>query len=93
MAELKAQVKTVHDQATANEKQVIELKAQLKTTTMEKEKLKDEKLKAEAVLQEKERTQGFLDKQMEIFNVRDFLLTFGVNGDNRSVTIEIEIIS
>ena len=66
-------MKSVHDQNTANEKQLIELKAQLKTATIEKEKFKDEKTKAEAILQEKERTQGFLDKQMEIFNV-DFIL-------------------
>lgn len=62
-------MKSVHDQNNSNEKQIVELKAQLKTAMLEKEKFKDEKTKAEAILQEKERTQGFLDKQMEIFNV------------------------
>lgn len=74
---MKAQLKSVHDKNTANEKELIELKAQLKTATIDREKLKDEKTKAEAILQEKERTQGFLDKQMEIFNVNfDLIFMF-----------------
>ena len=69
MTELKNQLKIVHDANTANEKQVIDLKSQVKLLTLEKDKLKDEKTRAEAIIQERERTQGFMDKQMEVFNV------------------------
>jgi len=69
LTELKNQLKIVHDANTANEKQVIDLKSQVKLLTLEKDKLKDEKTRAEAIIQERERTQGFMDKQMEVFNV------------------------
>jgi len=36
---------------------------------MEKEKYKEEKTRLEATLKERERTQGFMDKQMEVYNV------------------------
>ena len=69
MTELKNQLKNVHDNNTANEKQVVDMKAQVQLLTIEKEKYKEEKTRLEAILKERERTQGFMDKQMEVFNV------------------------
>lgn len=69
MTELKSQLKNIHDNNTNNEKQVVEMKAQVQLLTIEKEKYKEEKTRLEAVLKERERTQGFMDKQMEVFNV------------------------
>lgn len=73
MTELKSQLKNIHDNNTNNEKQVVEMKAQVQLLTIEKEKYKEEKTRLEAILKERERTQGFMDKQMEVFNVRNFL--------------------
>jgi len=69
LTELKNQLKNVHDNNTANEKQVVDMKAQVQLLTIEKEKYKEEKTRLEAILKERERTQGFMDKQMEVFNV------------------------
>lgn len=69
MTELKSQLKNIHDNNTNNEKQVVEMKAQVQLLTIEKEKYKEEKTRLEAILKERERTQGFMDKQMEVFNV------------------------
>jgi len=69
LTELKSQLKNIHDNNTNNEKQVVEMKAQVQLLTIEKEKYKEEKTRLEAVLKERERTQGFMDKQMEVFNV------------------------
>jgi len=69
LTELKSQLKNIHDNNTNNEKQVVEMKAQVQLLTIEKEKYKEEKTRLEAILKERERTQGFMDKQMEVFNV------------------------
>ncbi len=72
LGELKTQFKIVNDSNTENEKQIVDLKTQLKILTTEKDRLKDEKTRIEVLLQERERTQGFMDKQMEVFNVSVF---------------------
>jgi len=69
LTELKSQLKNIHDNNLSNEKQVVDLKAQVQLVTIEKEKYREEKTRLEAILKERERTQGFMDKQMEVFNM------------------------
>jgi chromosome segregation ATPase len=52
-----------------NEKQIADLKAQLKVVAEERDKFRDEKNRAEAVLSERERTHSFMDEQMKGLNV------------------------
>ncbi len=67
--ESKKKFDEMRDQIHSYEKQVIELKSQLRAITEERDKFRDEKVRYETQVHERDKNQAFFGEQMKMFNV------------------------
>lgn len=72
MFDSKKKFDEMREQYSTYEKQLIELKAQLRSVTEERDKFREDKIRYETLVHEKDKNQAFFGEQMKMFNVKSF---------------------